>query len=107
MRSGKILGLAMLFLLSTFAAFGQTSVGEVNGTVTDTSGASVAGASVKLTNQGTGVVAQATTNGDGHFVFINVQPGQYSMDAESSGFKSTRVTSFTVEIGRASCREEV
>src|SRR5689334_7530395 len=100
MRSGKILGLAMLFLLSTFAAFGQTSVGEVNGTVTDTSGASVAGASVKLTNQGTGVVAQATTNADGHFVFINVQPGQYSMEAESSGFKSTRVTSFTVGVNQ-------
>ena len=100
MRFTKILGLAILFLLSACTAFGQTSVGEVNGTVTDTSGASVAGANIKLTNQGTGVVAQTTTNGDGHFVFINVQPGQYSIDAESSGFKSTRVSSFTVGVNQ-------
>lgn len=100
MRFAKIFGFAIWFLLSACTAFGQTSVGEVNGTVTDTSGASVAGANVKLTNQGTGVVAQTTTNADGHFVFINVQPGQYSMDAESSGFKSTRVSSFTVGVNQ-------
>src|SRR5438876_2967881 len=30
------------------------------------------------------------SNSDGHFVFINVKPGQYVLGAESSGFKSTR-----------------
>ena len=73
MRSAKkaaILGV-MLFVTAA-VVHAQTAVGEVNGTVSDKSGAIVAGATVKLTNQATGIVDKATTNSDGHFFFINV-----------------------------------
>ena len=93
-----ILGI-MLFVTAA-VVHAQTAVGEVNGTVADKSGAIVAGAAVKLANQATGIVDKATTNSDGHFVFINVKPGQYVLEAESSGFKSTRVSPFTVGVNQ-------
>src|SRR5438445_839881 len=101
MRAAKMAAFLPLFLL-IFANGGraQTAAGEVNGTVTDKSGGFVAGAAVRLSNQATRIVDQAATNSDGHFVFINVKPGQYVLEAESSGFKSTRVSPFTVGVNQ-------
>ena len=101
MRLVRILFLfAILVLLFAPAASAQTAVGEVNGTVVDSSGAAVAGATVKLFNQATNIVSQATSNADGHFIFINVKPGQYVLEVEVPGFKSTRVSPFTVGVSQ-------
>src|SRR5438046_6394891 len=101
MRVVKLAGMILgSFFLASAAVHAQTAVGEVNGTVADSSEAIVAGATVTLTNQATGIVDKATTNSDGHFVFINVKPGQYVLEAESSGFKSTRVSPFTVGVNQ-------
>ena len=101
MRVVKLAGMILgSFFLASAAVHAQTAVGEVNGTVADSSEAIVAGATVTLTNQATGIVDRATTNSDGHFVFINVKPGQYVLGAESSGFKSTRVSPFTVGVNQ-------
>src|SRR5947209_9073996 len=101
MRPAKM---AMFFSLVLFlfadGTRAQTAVGEVNGTIEDKSGGILAGVTVKLTNQATRIVDQAATNSDGHFVFINVKPGQYVLEAESSGFKSTRVSPFTVGVNQ-------
>ncbi len=99
MRAAKkaaILGVAVFLTAKVVRA--QTAVGEVNGAVADKSGGIVSGATVKLTNQATGIVDQTKTNSDGHFVFINVKPGAYTIDAEAAGFKSTRVGGFTVGV---------
>ncbi|HYY72700.1 MAG TPA: carboxypeptidase regulatory-like domain-containing protein, partial [Candidatus Bathyarchaeia archaeon] len=101
MRLTKMAGLFLAVLFVTAVVVrGQTAVGEVNGTVADKSGGVVSGATVKLTNQATGIADLATTNSDGYFVFINVKPGQYVLEAESSGFKSTRVSVFTVGVNQ-------
>ena len=57
MRSAKaVLILAILALLASGARLhAQTSTGEVNGTVSDSSGSVIPGATVTLTNQGTGI----------------------------------------------------
>ncbi|HSY92013.1 MAG TPA: carboxypeptidase-like regulatory domain-containing protein, partial [Candidatus Binatus sp.] len=54
-------GLVLAVLLITVSAYGQTFRGAINGTVTDPSGAVVAGASVKATNDSTAAVHEATT----------------------------------------------
>ena len=56
--------LAALMTLS-LTIFGQTSSGEVNGAVTDQSGAAISAATVKLINQATGIETQASLNKDG------------------------------------------
>ena len=101
MRSAKpVVFLMVLFLLSAAASFGQTAVGEVNGTVTDNTGGVVAGATMTLTNQATGILDRTSTNADGHFVFINVKPGKYLLEVEQQGFKSARVLPFDVGVSQ-------
>ena len=76
---------SLMFCLPVFA---QTRAGEANGTVTDSSGAVVPGATVTLKNQGTNIQNHATTNNSGFFVFVNVEPGSYKLKVEKQGFKS-------------------
>jgi hypothetical protein len=47
---------------------------KVSGTVTDPNGAAVPGASVKLINQATKIESATTSNEDGYFNFVNVNP---------------------------------
>src|SRR5208282_956576 len=85
----------MLLLSITFAmglltgstALGQTTFGSVAGTVTDPSGAVVPGVQVTLTNLGTNTVTTTKTNAAGIYEVVNVQPGEYRIDMEESGFK--------------------
>jgi hypothetical protein len=92
--------LTILLLLTATASLGQTAVGEVNGTVTDASGAAISGALVKLTNEGTKITSQARTTASGYFVFINVQPGSYFLSVEQPGFKITRISTFDVHVNQ-------
>ena len=96
--------IALLFaILLAFepAAYAQTATGQVNGTVTDTSGAAIPGATIRLTNEGTNITMQAQTNATGYYLFLNVQPGPYTLHVEMSGFRSERVSTFNVAVNQA------
>src|SRR5262245_51421577 len=100
-----LLALAVLMILSTGpAVLAQTSAGQVSGTITDSTGAVVPGASVTLTNTGTGVANTAPTNGSGNFVFLNVQPGTYELAVELQGFKPTKTQPFPVQVNQTVTR---
>ena len=94
----KLLSVTLIACCPAF--FAQTSTGEVNGTVTDPSGASVPAATVKLTNLATKIEAQARPNQDGSFIFVNVQPGAYSLRVEAPGFKAAQIPSFDVGVSQ-------
>src|SRR5262245_55366791 len=83
MRPIHIIAALLLLVLLTggSALFAQTATGEVSGTITDPTGAFVAGAKVTLTNRDTGISRTTTTNGSGLYVFINLQPGRYVLVA--------------------------
>jgi hypothetical protein len=76
-----------VILLSCSIAFGQTTFGSVVGTITDPSGAVVPGVQVTLTNLATNGKTTTATNADGIYEFVNVEPGNYRVDAEKGGFK--------------------
>ena len=82
----------MFALLSSFVslAAGQSATGEVTGTITDTAGALIGGASVRLQDTAKGVTGDAKTNSSGYYVFINVQPGSYVLTVETAGFKTAQ-----------------
>src|SRR5262245_1712185 len=61
--------LATGFMASTAGA--QVLYGSLVGNVTDQNGAVVAGASVTITNKGTGQMREAVTNADGEYTIIN------------------------------------
>ncbi len=67
--------------------YGQTSAGAVNGTVHDATGAVVPNARVDLKNESTSTEIAGTTNSNGYFTFVNVQPGSYTLSASAPGFK--------------------
>ncbi|MEK7856223.1 MAG: TonB-dependent receptor, partial [Acidobacteriota bacterium] len=69
----------------TVSAQGTTS--RVTGMVTDVSGAAVAGASVTLTNEGSGAKLTTTTSDSGIYVFDLLFPGTYTVSIEKAGFK--------------------
>ena len=73
-------------------AFSQVLLGQaVNatllGTVTDSSGATVASAHVTATETATGLLHESVTNESGNFTFPDLQPGLYSITVAAKGFK--------------------
>src|SRR5262249_8784521 len=102
LRWGALIIVALLALGSRMGA--QTSSGEVNGTVTDSSGGVLPGAIVTLTNQGTLIAKTATTNASGNFVFVNVQPGAYVLAVELQGFKTAQTPPFEIGVNQTVTR---
>jgi hypothetical protein len=77
---------AMLF--ASAACLAQTSgTGSLEGTVTDPSGAVIAGASIVATNSATGVATTAVTSDSGAFLIPLLQPGIYSVAVNASNFE--------------------
>lgn len=84
MRPKGILFLSAVLLGAS--AFAQEFRGRIQGTVTDTSQASIAGATVSILNTGTGITTNRQTNEAGHYLFDLVEPGNYSVAVEFTGF---------------------
>jgi carboxypeptidase family protein/TonB-dependent receptor-like protein len=92
--------LTLLFLGDAAALLGQTSQGRILGTVTDSSGAVLAGVKVTITNTATKVSQFATTTSSGDYALPNVEPGTYTVSAEVKGFKKTLSAPFAVNVSR-------
>ena len=93
-----VLSLGVLLSMPSLYLHAQSTYGSISGTVTDQSGAAVAGAPVTLTNVGTAEKRTETTDGDGHFTFVNLFPGQYRIDIEKQGFKHFGHPGITVQV---------
>jgi hypothetical protein len=76
-----------LVLLASSLVLGQGTTSRIGGTVQDGNGASVAGALVTLTNEGTGISFKTETSESGTYAFDLVQVGKYSLSIEKQGFK--------------------
>src|SRR5258708_3587793 len=94
-----LLGSLILLVLLGFTAYAQTFRGAINGSVTDPSGAVVAGATVKATNTATGVPISATTTSDGQFSFQDLPLGTYKIEVSSAGFRPAAFDNVTVTAG--------
>lgn len=75
----------------------QFNRASITGTVTDPSGAVVAGVGVDATNLGTREVTQTVTNDSGIYVILNLFPGKYSLKFTKPGFQTIDVPSVTLE----------
>src|SRR5688500_7503922 len=76
-----------LFLLFAVGSVNAQFKAGIQGTVTDTTGARVAGAVITLTNKETSKAQTVTANDEGFYRFSQLAPGTYSLSAEMSGFK--------------------
>ena len=98
----KLRLLVVFVLLSAAMLVGQTFRGTILGSVTDPSGAFIAGATVKVRNVATGLERTTTTSADGSYAVPELPVGTYSVTVTQTGFQ----TAFTanVEVNVASER---
>jgi hypothetical protein len=94
MRRHVAFSTAVVVLLLGLAqtAGAQTATGQISGTVKDTTGASLPGATVTLSGELTGLSRKATTDTKGDYVFALLPPSTYSVTAELQGFRTARQT---------------
>jgi outer membrane receptor protein involved in Fe transport len=90
----------VLLLVCSLAAGAQTITANINGTVTDASGAVIPNAKVAATNVDTGVVTAATTNNDGIYNIRFLQIGNYKVTIDSPGFATSTYGPFVLETGQ-------
>ena len=98
-RVRSCLLIASLVLFS-FISHAQTAVdGAIGGTVLDSSGAAVPGASVVIHNNQTNAEQKTMTDAAGYYRVIHLQPGSYNVTISGSGFDPFRSTNTTVQVG--------
>ena len=83
-------------------AFGQGATGAINGVITDSSGAMIAGAKVTLRNVATQTEQVTQTNIDGRYVFPTLQPGTYTISIEQKGFATATEPAFQLSVNQTS-----
>jgi hypothetical protein len=86
------------FLLSDLKA--QSATGNIQGTVVDSSGAVLPGATVKLTNTATGFSRVVTTNERGDYQAPLMPLGVYEISAEFSGFQTKILRGITLQVNQ-------
>ena len=85
-------------LLCASIAFGQSFSGTVTGVVTDEQGGALPGATVTLT--GKAGARTAVTDAKGEYRFTAVDPGNYDLTVELTGFRPMKRTDVPVSIGK-------
>jgi Carboxypeptidase regulatory-like domain/TonB dependent receptor len=90
-----------LFAIGSFtgAANAQALYGSIVGNVTDPQGAVLGGVKITITNTGTGLKLDATSDESGSYIFRNLLPGSYDMTLSFSGFKELRQSGVIVTAG--------
>ncbi len=90
---------ALLTLALSSVAFAQVDRATITGTVTDSGGAVIAGATVTITNLATNVAFRQPTTETGSYLLVNLIPGKYQVDVEQTGFKKVSQV-VTLEVGQ-------
>ena len=88
-------------LLCTLPGLAQQTLGSLNGTVTDPTGAAVPGATVTATNPAINVTAKATTSNTGSFQIFNLPIGTYNLKVSRDGFETSNLEKIPVQEARA------
>ncbi len=95
-RNGCLTGLVLL--LTSAAAWAQATA-QLNGTVTDDSGAVLPGVTVTATQTDTQFTRTVVTDGTGSYVMPNLPTGPYRLDVSLQGFRSYVQTGIVLQVG--------
>lgn len=101
-RSAAVLGIVFcLSVAFNLPGFAQQTLGTINGTVVDPSGAALPGASVTVTNPATNYVARTTTQSTGFYQIFNLPIGTYVVKVSLTGFQTAELPNIPVQEARA------
>ncbi len=95
---------AVYLLTVSIAAEARAQIvgGTLSGTITDSSGAAVAGAAVLIHNEETGTERRLRTDSSGHYAAPSLPIGSYSVTVEAAGFVTERRRGVSLTVGQAS-----
>jgi Carboxypeptidase regulatory-like domain len=94
----RIVLLVLALSLMSLPALAQSTAGRVLGRVSDQSGASVAGATVVVTDTQRGTSRTLATDTSGDYVAADLIPGEYKIHIQAKGFKSVERPNITIEV---------
>jgi hypothetical protein len=98
-RGLQILVVTLLMVVAG-AMQAQVNMGAISGSVTDSTGGLVSGATVAITNQGTGVSTNLTTDSRGFYSAEGLPVGQYKIDVSKPGFQETLTQGIQIDPGQ-------
>ena len=93
--------MCMAVLICCLPSYAQQTLGSLNGTVLDSSGAAVPGATVTVTNTAINYTASTTTQGSGFYQIFNLPIGTYSVKVNHAGFETSQMKGVPVQEARA------
>src|ERR1700686_2535730 len=96
----RLLAAAIGASLLCVPAFAQGTQGRILGTITDPSGAVIAGATVTVTDVQRGIPRTLTTDQSGEYVAPSLLPGTYTVRAEAKGFKTVERQNIALEVNQ-------
>ena len=97
---GVLLTLITLVLSTAALAQSQAAAADLTGTVTDPSGAVIAGATIHARGIGTSITRTVTSDSQGNYSFISLPPGEYEITAEAATFKKTVLSGIRLTVGQ-------
>jgi hypothetical protein len=102
LRTALVLALfACASMLLTAPASAQSVYGSIFGTVSDSTGAAVAGATITVKDEAKGTIVTATSNGAGDYSVPHLIPDVYDLKVTAKGFKSFETKGISVEADTA------
>jgi hypothetical protein len=87
-----------ILCLAAGMALPQVDTGRIQGTIKDSTGSTVPGARVSITQEATGLRLQTETRVDGTYIFTPIRIGTYTIEIEASGFQKARRSGVEVNI---------
>jgi Carboxypeptidase regulatory-like domain len=98
LRNLAMLAIALLLIHPGWGQAGTT--GTILGTVTDSTGAVIPGATVEITNVATNVITRVTTTATGDYTVPNLIPGNYKVSGQMSGFSKAVVNGIVLVVAQ-------
>ncbi len=94
-----IVSAGILLAATVLTTTAQTETARIQGTVADSAGAVVAGATIKVVSVSTGREVSAISASDGTYSLLSLQPGKYQVEVTQSSFKTTK-QEITLEVAQ-------
>ncbi|MBM3762420.1 MAG: TonB-dependent receptor [Acidobacteria bacterium] len=93
-----LLRIFALGLLCFATAFGQQTAGTLIGAVTDSTGAVIPGATIKVVNTSTNTARETVSDASGNYTIPFLQAGEYSVALTAKGFQGAKIASLTLQV---------
>src|SRR5262245_22947600 len=95
----------LLLLMAIAIGYGQTPTATLSGVVRNEQGDVIKEATVTVKNSATGNARQVTSDSEGRYVFLLLEPGSYELEVQAAGFKLLMQKNLILKVGGTTARD--